>query len=121
MEPSSIAIVQDPLMQRRTLAAFERVWQDKPAVRFISAPPFVPLLEVRGGQLAFAHPREKDAWNLPRYLALVMGEIPRIRDDASGYGPRGKGYITHVDIPDDVEAAYDRLLPRFGSYARPAA
>jgi hypothetical protein len=50
-----------------------------------------------------------------------MGEMPRIRDDASGYGPRGKGYITHVSSPYEIDAAYDRLLPRFGSYARPAA
>jgi uncharacterized SAM-binding protein YcdF (DUF218 family) len=119
MEPSSIIIVQDPLMQRRTVASFERVWQDQPVVRFISAPPFVPLLDVRGGHLAFAHPPEEKLWDLPRYLSLLMGEIPRIRDDASGYGPRGKGYIAHVDIPYEVEAAYDRLLPRFAPYARP--
>jgi hypothetical protein len=39
-----------------------------------------------------------------------MGEIPRLRDVApSGYGPKGKGFIVHVDIPEAVENAYERL------------
>jgi len=121
MVPSTIVIVQDPLMQRRTIAAFKHVWRDRPSVTFISAPPFIPVLEVRSGRLTVAHPDENDVWDLPRYLELVMGEIPRLRDDSHGYGPRGKGFITHVDIPDEVENAYNRLLPRFGAYARTVA
>jgi hypothetical protein len=38
-----------------------------------------------------------------------MGEIPRLRDDKEGYGPRGKGFIVHVDIPDEVEEAWRRV------------
>ncbi len=34
-----------------------------------------------------------------RYLALLLGELPRLLDNAQGYGPNGKGFITHVDFP----------------------
>lgn len=38
-----------------------------------------------------------------------LGEIRRRRDDAEGYGPRGKNFIDHVDIPAPVLAADERL------------
>jgi hypothetical protein len=47
-----------------------------------------------------------------------MGEVPRLRDDATGYGPRGRGYIAHVDVPDDVEAAYAELLEAHPGWGR---
>jgi hypothetical protein len=47
-----------------------------------------------------------------------MGEIPRLRNDEHGYGPRGAGYIAAVDIPLPVEAAYQRLLEPFGDSVR---
>ena len=30
-----------------------------------------------------------------------MGEIPRLTDNAEGYGPNGKKFICHVDIPEN--------------------
>ena len=47
-----------------------------------------------------------------RLLSLALGEIPRLRDDENGYGPRGRGFIAHVDIPEAVEAAWRRLADR---------
>lgn len=44
--------------------------------------------------------------------SLALGEIPRLRDDENGYGPRGRGFIAHVDIPEAVEAAWRRLADR---------
>jgi hypothetical protein len=38
-----------------------------------------------------------------------MGEIPRLRDDKDGYGPQGRGFIAHVDVPGHIEAAWSRL------------
>ena len=46
---------------------------------------------------------------MERYLTLLLGEIPRLRDDENGYGPRGKGFLAHVDIPEEVEAAFQLL------------
>ncbi|EIY0006856.1 YdcF family protein, partial [Salmonella enterica] len=48
-------------------------------------------------------------WTVARYLSLIAGELPRLRDDETGYGPRGKDFIIHVDIPRDVETAWQVL------------
>ena len=55
-------------------------------------------------------PDSRDAWPWLRWVSLVMGEVPRLRDAAGGYGPRGRDFIAHVDVPDHVEAAYRSLL-----------
>lgn len=46
-----------------------------------------------------------------------MGEIPRLTDDADGYGPRGKNFIAHVDIPTEVRAVHAALQPVYGTRA----
>ena len=55
-----------------------------------------------------------------RYMSLLMGEIPRLTDDAAGYGPQGRNYITHVTIPEAVQAAFDELKRDFGHRIRGA-
>ena len=52
-------------------------------------------------------------WNMRRYLTLLMAEIPRLTDDENGYGPCGQGFLAHVDIPNEVRAAWERLLARY--------
>ncbi|WP_420299883.1 YdcF family protein [Edwardsiella tarda] len=111
--PSRILLVQDPLMQRRTLATFQRVWQDQPAVSFASWPTFVPQLVCRAGQWCIAG-APGTLWSVARFMSLLLGEIPRLRDDAQGYGPRGRDFIAHVDLPDEVEAAFQRLASMLG-------
>ena len=56
-------------------------------------------------------------WDIDRYVNLLMGEIPRLTDDADGYGPRGKNFIAHVDVPTEVRAAYAALQPVYGTRA----
>ncbi|MFI5953999.1 YdcF family protein [Cryptosporangium sp. NPDC051539] len=48
-------------------------------------------------------------WPTGRYIELLMGEIPRLTDDESGYGPNGRGFIVHVDVPDAVREAHRAL------------
>ena len=103
LAPASVALVQDPTMQRRMDAVFRLVWPDAVAVN-------------RPGPR-----RGRFAWPHDRWVALVMGEVPRLRDDADGYGPRGRGFQAHVDVPPEVEAAYAAAAlrtPGLGS-ARP--
>ena len=52
-------------------------------------------------------------WDMERYLTLLMGEIPRLEDGPEGYGPSGRGYLVHVDIPDAVRGAWERLSVRY--------
>ena len=72
-----------------------------PGARIFCAPPFRPTPE----SAPLYGSRE-------RLLSLALGEIPRLRDDENGYGPRGRGFIAHVDIPEAVEAAWRRLADR---------
>lgn len=111
-QPSSIVLIQDPAMQRRSHASFEKVWKaaDTPAA-FISYAPFIAQLMRNRGQAQY---ESVDGivgpiWDLNRYLSLLLGEIARLSDDENGYGPNGKGFINHVDIPPVVLDAYDRI------------
>jgi hypothetical protein len=102
LTPRSVALVQDPTMQRRMDAVCRLVW---PEVTPVNRP---------------GPPRGRFAWPEARWVALVMGEVPRLRDDADGYGPRGRGFQAHVEVPDEVEAAYAALLAEHPDWGRPA-
>lgn len=102
-------VVQDPTMQRRTVATFRRVTRDNPdAPRWLSHPGFTPVLSRQDTGFAFENVQE-GVWTLERYLSLIAGEIPRLRNDESGYGPCGRDFIVHVDFPADIAAAWQTL------------
>lgn len=101
LNPTLVTLVQDPSMQRRIDAVARHLW---PAVQPINR----PGPESRG-------------WPLERWVALVVGEVPRLRDDVNGYGPRGRGYIAHVEIPDEVKAAHTQLLRAHPDWGRAAS
>jgi uncharacterized SAM-binding protein YcdF (DUF218 family) len=115
--PAQVVLVQDPIMQRRSGEAFRHEWRAGTTV-FTGFAPAVPLLIAREGRLAFADAAHAAFYRMNGFLDLVMGEIPRLRDDENGYGPRGRGFIGHVDIPADVLAAFARLLPSYGQHVR---
>lgn len=95
----SIVVIQDPTMSRRSLHSFEQHCTPH-SIRVDCAT--TPVEDLRD----LPHPRQ-------RFLSLLLGEIPRLRDDAEGYGPLGKGFITHCDIPRDVLDAHARLSDRY--------
>lgn len=100
-------LVQDPTMQRRTAATFDYVWRDAAAKpQWISYPGVVAQLANGDRGLVFTHPQE-GLWEVARYLSLVLGEMPRLNDDEQGYGPRGRGFIGHVEMPAPVKEAWD--------------
>ena len=53
-------------------------------------------------------------------MQLRMGEIPRLTDNESGYGPNGKDFIAHVDIPSEVKDAFYELTKIYGEKTREA-
>ena len=55
-------------------------------------------------------------WSKDRFIDLIMGEIPRLKDDENGYGQRGRNFISHVDIPLNVLESYERLLSYYNQY-----
>lgn len=89
-------VVQDPTMQRRTMATFRRITGDNPdAPRWLSYPGFVPQLGNNAESVIFVNPLQ-GLWPVERYLSLLTGELPRLRDDSDGYGPRGRDFIVHA-------------------------
>lgn len=99
-------------MSLRTLAGFRKVYSDlSDPPEFQTCPTFVPKVQLVEGRLEYATDGVESAglWEMGRFCDLLLGEIPRLRDDADGYGPRGKGFIDHFDIPQEVEEAWKRL------------
>ena len=111
--PKSFIIVQDPTMSIRTLAAFRKTYEGtSPPPGFMACPTFVPEVGMLEGKLEYVTAGGVDGaglWELGRFCDLVVGEIPRLRDDLRGYGPKGRGFIDHVEIPGGVEEAWRRL------------
>lgn len=112
--PKMMIVVQDPTMSLRTVASFDKVFDDitgnRPVVK--SAPIFVPRMRDDSDGESVWDVSEipvEELWEGGRFYDLIMGEIPRLRDDVNGYGPRGKGFIYHVDVPAEIEEAWSRL------------
>ena len=122
--PKEIMVVQDPTMARRTVAGFRKVYEDVgDQIEFQFCPTFVPCVQEaassEGSALCFDDALRRypasSIWEMPRFIDLLLGEIPRLRDDGNGYGPRGKGFIAHVDVPEEVEEAWQVLNRMFGN------
>ena len=104
-----VLVVQDPTMQRRTMATFARVCRDEPvSPQWVSHPGFTLTLQNGNEGVEFSE-GHTGLWSVDRYLSLVMGELPRLYDDANGYGPAGRDYIAHVEFPEAVMAAWKQL------------
>ncbi|WP_066305104.1 ElyC/SanA/YdcF family protein [Bacillus sp. FJAT-29814] len=119
LSPNHIIIVQDATMQRRMDAGFRKYLQD-PNVEIINFSSYKVRVEVKGKKLVSDPPGIWGMWDIERYISLLMGEIPRLLDDRNGYGPNGKNYIAHVDIPSYVLKAYDELKVEYENLIRVA-
>ena len=49
----------------------------------------------------------------------VLCDILRSEDE-NGYGPKGKQFIAHVEIPDEVRSAFEQLKTTYGKQVREA-
>ena len=117
IEHGSIILMQDATMQRRMDAGMRRyAGKDTTVINYASyRATTVPMLR----EIIYLNPPH-GMWRIERFVNLLMGEIPRLRDEKDGYGPKGKNYIAHVDIPDDVEEAFSFLQGVYGSDVREA-
>lgn len=108
--PRNIILIQDPLLQRRADATFRHHWANAgQKTHFINWPTYVPQLTNGINGTGFTRDIY-GLWPVNRFISLLLGEIPRLRDDKQGYGPQGKDYICHVDIPRPVEDAWQYLM-----------
>ena len=116
--PRSILLIQDASMQRRMDAGFRKHLGT--GTLLINYAAYRAQVAFRDGQLVFDGKPIPGMWPMDRYITLLMGEIPRLTDDAQGYGPRGRDFIAHVDIPPEVQAAFEGLCRAFPQGVRPA-
>jgi hypothetical protein len=103
--PARMILVQDAAMQLRMDAVTRHVWT-------LGTPEVINFAgtEPRFAGFAYAGTPHWGAWEVDHCINLLMGEVPRLIE----YGPAGRGFLAHTDIPGDVLAAYEELLPIFG-------
>lgn len=111
--PQSFLLMQDATMQRRMAATLAKFAPSATIVNYAT-------YQVRVAEdLTFIKP-PLGMWPLNHYVALLCGEIARLNDSPTGYGPKGKNFIAHVTIPDAVRRAYQTVLAAFPDANRPA-
>ena len=114
---SSIILCQDATMQRRMDAGLRKYTSGD--LLIINYASYRASVIVKDDDLVYSEPIH-GMWNMDRYVNLLMGEIPRLKDDESGYGPKGKNFIAHVDIPETVYEAFKQLKAVYGDITREA-
>ncbi|WP_129662858.1 YdcF family protein [Phytoactinopolyspora endophytica] len=114
----SILLIQDPTMQRRTHENFRRALRRMPGARVWSYAPFVPSVTHDDGGGGVRDADGNVVWSRRRLTSLLLGEMRRLYDDEHGYGPNGTGFIDHVDVPEEVVAAYARLRNEYPGAVR---
>lgn len=113
--PKSIILIQDPTMQLRSHLSFLKEWYEEKTL-IISYSPFIPRIKESENSYEYINEGIDGLWTKDRFIDLIMGEIPRLRDDENGYGPKGKGFINHVDVPKEVYDSYQRLASYYCEY-----
>ncbi|MGN0279230.1 MAG: ElyC/SanA/YdcF family protein [Lachnospiraceae bacterium] len=114
---SSIIISQDATMQYRMEAGLRKYVSND--IKIINYAVYLAKVVVENSALTY----EKEIcgmWDINRYISLLMGEIPRLSDDENGYGPKGKDFIVHVEIPSEVRGAFDELSRTYPELIREA-
>ena len=106
----SIILSQDATMQRRMEAGLRKYVEDE--VQIINYAVYAAKVTEKNHVLTY---EEKiwGMWDMERYVSLLLGEIPRLTDDENGYGPAGKDFIAHVDIPERVKQAFEALQDEY--------
>ena len=105
----SMILTQDATMQRRMTAGLKKY---RPEILAINFAAYQAKVVERDSILAY-NGKILGMWDINRYVSLLLGEIPRLTDDLNGYGPNGKNFISHVDIPQKVQLAFDEVSKFF--------
>ena len=103
---NSIIIMQDATMQLRMDAGFRKFASNSKIINFAG---YQAHVIARNNRLEY-DTNLWGMWDIDRFVNLLLGEIHRLRDDQDGYGPNGLNYIAHVDIPENVNNAYQYIL-----------
>jgi uncharacterized SAM-binding protein YcdF (DUF218 family) len=90
LHPQTFLLVQKPYMERRSYATFKKHWPDKDLI-------------VTSPQIAFED-YPTDEIPLERVINIMVGDLQRIRIYPA------KGFQIPMEIPDNIWAAYEKLV-----------
>lgn len=107
---------QDATMQYRMEMGMRKY---RPDINVINFATYHAVVREQGGKLKYTTDI-RGMWDVERYISLLLGEIPRLKDDENGYGPKGKGFIAHADMPQRVERAFAELKQKYAHLVRAA-
>ena len=114
---NNIILIQDASMQLRMSAVIKK-YIDK-SIEVINYAAYKVKVINKDSKLIYdSYPL--GMWNIDRYINLLMGEIPRLTDNKEGYGPSGKDFLIHIDIPEKVENAFLELKKYYPNMVREA-
>ena len=108
LTPKHTIVMQDSSMQLRMDAGFRKIWMHKDVI-IINYASYRAKVVVKNNKFSFEDNDIEGLWDMDHFINLQMGEIPRLADTKDGYGPNGKNYIAHVDIPSEVQEAFNFL------------
>ena len=114
---NSIILAQDATMQHRMEAGLRKYINYN--ILIVNYAVYSAKVIIKNSELVFED-RILGMWDMDRYITLLMGEIPRLLDNDDGYGPRGKDFIDHVDIPNEVGKAFLELQEVYSNMVREA-
>lgn len=105
----NILMIQDSTMQRRMHASWRRYVGEQLIINYAAYRVKVTAVD---DELQFEE-KPLGMWTVERYIKLLMGDTARLQDNSEGYGPKGKNFIAHVDVPEKVLAAFNYLKNYF--------
>lgn len=112
----SILLMQDASMMCRMSATLKKFAPEKTIIDYAT---YKASVTATRDNLEFKE-EIPYMWTMKHYVSLLLGEIPRLRDDKNGYGPLGKNFIAPVDISTEVMFAFDYLQEKYPELVRSA-
>lgn len=109
-----IILSQDAAMQYRMEMGMRKY---RPDINIINFAVYRAVVREQNGALHY-DTDIRGMWDMERYISLLLGEIPRLKDDENGYGPKGKNFIAHVDLPENVTNAFNVLKQDYSDFIR---
>lgn len=114
---NSIIMIQDASMQRRMDATLKKFASKQLLILNYAA--YTAQITEINNQLFFTN-HIHGMWSIQKYISLLLGEMVRLKDDSYGYGPMGKDFIAHVDIPKEVNTAFKTICNKYPHAIRKA-
>lgn len=111
---NTLILCQDATMQRRMGATLTKAAPQTTVINYAS---YEVNVITKNNQLQFDR-NLLGMWELEHYITLLLGEISRLQNTPTGYGPAGKNFIAPVFIPKDVLAAFHRVAKLFPNQIR---